>query len=137
MRYLIVLLLCAPMWAQYTPPSNGGSSYKAVTDGSPIAWNLGGAFVGNGSVTLSHTTATRVLNVSNLASGGFYTLIVKQDATGGAALTGGTGCTWLAPGGSSTGAFTIATTANAINVVAFTYDGTNCLVVPSNAYLAM
>jgi hypothetical protein len=98
---------------------------------------LGGQSVTNGIVTLAHGTATRALNVSNLLSGGTYTLIVKQDSTGGAAMTGGTGCTWLTPGGLGTGAFAISTVPNAINIIAFTYDGTNCLVIPAAAFSAM
>jgi hypothetical protein len=108
-----------------------------VTDAAPIAWNLGSSFTTNGIVTLVNTTATRALNITNPVAGGFYTLVVKQDATGGAALTVGTGCTWLTPGGTGTGAFPIATGVSAISTISFTYDGTNCLVLTAATFAAM
>lgn len=103
----------------------GGSAYATVTDGSPITWSLGSAFVANGTVTLAHATATRALNLTGLVNGGFYTLILKQDGVGGAALTLGTGCTWKVSSGGA-GAITLTTTANGIDILEFTYDGTNC-----------
>lgn len=99
------------------------AAFSTVSDGSPIAWNLGSVSFANGIVTLNHLTATRALNVTNLVIGGNYVLEVKQDGTGGASLTYGTGCTWLFLGGNKTNT----TTASAVDVLAFTYDGTNCL----------
>jgi hypothetical protein len=66
-----------------------------------------------------------------LAAGAYFTLVVKQDSIGGAALTGGTGCSWYM--GGSTGftastTFGITTTANNINIAAGYFDGTNCYV---------
>lgn len=71
----------------------GGAAipYGTVTDGTPINWDLTTSAVKNGTVTLNHTTPTRFLNVQNLANGGFYTLEVKQDSTGGANMLLGSG----------------------------------------------
>jgi hypothetical protein len=97
-----------------------------LTDASPIAWDTS-QNQNFDSVTLAHTTATRALNVTNLDKGGIYYLEVLQDGTGGAALTPGTGCTWLVPGGTSSGSFNVTTTANARDLLRFVYDGTRCL----------
>jgi hypothetical protein len=97
--------------------------FASVTDASPIAWNVG--TVPNGTITVNHTTGTRALNLTGLANGGYYTLVIKQDATGGAAMTLGTGCTWLVSGGGQ-GAITLSVNANAVDVLSFTYDGTYC-----------
>ena len=104
-----------------------------MTDGSPIAWNLGSAVVTNGIVTLIHTTATRALNLSNIVNGGFYTLVIKQDATGGALMTLGTGCTWKVVN-QGAGAIVLTAAANAIDVLAFTYDGTNCYAIAQSNF---
>lgn len=99
------------------------SSYGTVTDASPIAWTVTNPC---GTVTLNHVTATRALNLTGLSAGNFYTLKIIQDSTGGAAMTLGSGCTWKVVSGGA-GAVTLTATANAIDVLAFTYDGTNCL----------
>lgn len=105
----------------------GGSfSGQTLTDASPISWNLNSQATATYSVVLSHSTSTRALNISNAVNGGVYTLEIKQDSTGGASLTLGTGCTWKVGGGGS-GAITVTTTASAIDVLVFMYDGTNCL----------
>lgn len=100
-------------------------SFATVTDASPIAWSLTTKPILNGTVTLNHTTGTRALNVSNLVQGGYYRLLIKQDSTGGAAMTLGTGCTWKVANGGA-GAITLTSAANAIDILIFTYDGTNC-----------
>ena len=114
-------------------PTSPVSAYPTVTDGSPIAWNLGSAVVTNGIVTLIHTTATRALNLSNIVNGGFYTLVIKQDATGGALMTLGTGCTWKVVN-QGAGAIVLTAAANAIDVLAFTYDGTNCYAIAQSNF---
>jgi hypothetical protein len=101
------------------------SAYPTVTDGSPIAWDLGSAVVTNGIVTLIHTTATRALNISNPVNGGFYTLVIKQDATGGALMTLGTGCTWKVANNGA-GVIVLTAAANGVDMLTFTYDGTFC-----------
>jgi hypothetical protein len=110
--------------------------FNIVTDASPIAWGLGTQYFANATVTLNHSTTTRALNLTGLVNGGQYQLIVTEDSTGGAALTGGTGCAWLIQGGTGSGSFPIATTANAKNIISFTYDGANCWVT-QGAFSAM
>ena len=100
-------------------------TYQTLTDAAPIAWSLSSAVVGNAIVTLNHATGTRALNVSNLLAGGDYKLFVHQDATGGAALTFGTGCTWKVSGNGS-GAITLTSTASAVDLLTIRYDGTTC-----------
>jgi hypothetical protein len=107
----------------------GASAFTTLTDGAPITWAAGAVALANASVTLVHTTATRAVNITGMTSGTNGVLVIKQDATGGAALTLGTGCTWYI--GGSTGfvastTLSLTTTASAINILAFTYDGTNC-----------
>lgn len=101
-------------------------AFTTLTDASPLAWDIASAASANRTVTLDHATATRALNVSNLANGGTYTLKVIQDATGGAGLTLGTGCTWIVGNGGG-GAVVPTVAANAVDLLTFTYDGTYCL----------
>ena len=112
-----------------TVATNCAHTFATLTDASPIAWATTGA-ISNATVTVAHTTATRAINLTGLAAGDYGTLIVKQDATGGAYLTGGTGCTWYVGGSSgytaSTTFFASAPAANQIDIITFVYDGTNC-----------
>jgi len=52
-------------------------------------------------------------------------LVLTQDATGGEGLVLGTGCTWKAVNAGA-GAVVLTNAANAIDILTFTYDGTNC-----------
>ena len=110
------------------------SAFGAVTISS-YAGTLatGGDVFTNGTVALSHSSTTTI-NVSGLASGAFFQLKLTQDSTGGNTLTLGTGCTWLQ--GSNTGPGlvanttpTLAASANAVDMLQATYDGTNCIYV--------
>ena len=106
-------------------------AFTTLTDGSTVTLATGGAGVSNATLALNHATTTRALNVSGLASGASFTVVLKQDATGGAALTLGTGCTWYL--GTNSGyvastAPTLTTSASAINIMTGLYDGTNCYV---------
>jgi hypothetical protein len=65
----------------------------------------------------------RTLSITGLASGASGTLIVKQDATGSHTLTLPAGSKVINGGG---GAVALSTSADAIDILAFTYDGTNC-----------
>jgi len=104
-------------------------TFSNQTDGATVTWAIGSAVIANASLTMVHTTSTRALNLTGLVNGGSYVIIFKQDSTGGAAATLGTGCTWFQGGSSGYTALTtlaLTTTASAINILAFTYDGTNC-----------
>jgi hypothetical protein len=116
------------------PTSEGGTNtaspaFASQTDSSSVTWAIGSALIANASLTMAHTTSTRAINLTGLVNGGSYVVILKQDSTGGAAATLGTGCTWFQGGSSGFTALTtlaLTTTASAINILAFTYDGTNC-----------
>ncbi len=101
---------------------NGNPAFETLTDASTITWALAYRQTTNATVTLG---GSRTLNITNPVTGGSYVLRVVQDGTGSRGLTLGTGCTWKVSGGGS-GAITPTTTASAIDVLAFTYDGTNC-----------
>jgi len=115
-----------------TGPAGAAASIPAfttLTDGATVALATGGLGVTNATLTLNHSTSTRPLNVTGLASGAQFTVILKQDSTGGAALTFGTGCTWYLGtnagfAASTTPALTAA--ASGINILTVLYDGTNC-----------
>jgi hypothetical protein len=99
------------------------TGYAALTDAATITWAIASAPGAAAKVTLG---GNRTLNVTGLVSGNaFYTLIIRQDATGGRGLTLGSGCTWLVGGGGS-GGISPSPAPNAVDVLVFTYDGTNC-----------
>lgn len=97
-------------------------SFNSLTDGATITWAIGSVPYANATVTLG---GNRTLNITNPLNGGQYVLRIVQDGTGSRTLALGTGCTWKVSGGGA-GAITPSTAANAIDVLAFTYDGTNC-----------
>jgi hypothetical protein len=112
-----------------TVTASPATAFTTLTDGSTVTLATGGSGLTNATLTLSHSTSTRTLNVTGLVSGANFTVVLEQDSTGGAALTFGTGCTWYL--GTNSG-FTASTTpaltaaANGINMLAVLYDGTNC-----------
>jgi hypothetical protein len=105
-------------------------AYATLTDGATLTWNTAGSPGSNATLTLINTTTTRTLNLTGLVSGAGGTLILKEDATGVAGTFNlGSGCTWYIGGSSgftAASTLTLTSTANAINILAFTYDGTNC-----------
>lgn len=105
-------------------------SFSTQTDSASVTWAVASETFANTTLTMVHTTSTRAINVSNLVNGGSYTLILKQDATGGALATLGTGCTWLqgtaSAGYAANTTLSVTATASAVNLFVFTYDGTNC-----------
>ena len=102
-----------------------GLNFTAQTDASTVTWAIGGLGTANASLTFTTHGGSRTLNITGPANGGSYVMWMKQDGTGGEGLTLGTGCTWKVSGGGS-GAITPSTGANAVDVLAFTYDGVNC-----------
>lgn len=97
-------------------------TFVTLTDAATITWAVGSSPLANAGVTLG---GNRTLNVTGLLTGGTYTLKVIQDATGSRSLTLGTGCTWKVSNGGG-GTITPTAAANAVDVLAFIYDGTNC-----------
>jgi hypothetical protein len=99
------------------------TAYATLTDAATITWAIASAPNAGATVTLG---GNRTLNITGPISGAaFYTLIVKQDATGGRGLVLGTGCTWKVSGGGG-GTVSPTPSPNAIDILTFTYDGTNC-----------
>ncbi len=108
-------------------------SFTAQTDGATVTWAIASAVCANAALTFTAHGGSRTLNLTGLATGGSYVLKLIQDGTGGENLTGGTGCTWKQKGGGG-GTFTLTATASAMDILAFTYDGTNCLANLGLAY---
>lgn len=101
------------------------STFVAQTDAATVTWGIGSAPIANGSLTFTTHGGSRTLNLTGLVNGGSYVLWLKQDGTGGEGLTLGSGCTWKVGGGGA-GSITLSSAANATDILAFTYDGTNC-----------
>lgn len=99
-------------------------SFTTLTDSSAVTWNTNNLRMSNAVLTMAHGTSTRSLTLSNLTAGASGTLIVKQDSTGGAALTFGASPTSLVIDGGA-GGVTITAAANAVDILAWIYDGTN------------
>jgi len=93
------------------------STYDYGTQGMLIDWDV-----------LNESTSAKVilsgnvtLNVLNASSGDFGTLKITQDGVGSRTLTLGAGTHRVANGGS--GAITLTSTAGAVDVITFFYDG--------------
>lgn len=93
------------------------SGMQTLTDGATITFNPGSGETG--IVTLA---GNRTLAIQNPAKGRFYTLIVKQDATGSRTLALPAGS--KVPG-TGAGAITLSTAANAVDILSVFWDGTN------------
>lgn len=103
--------LTAPIYA---------STPQTLTDAATISWVPSQGL--NASVTLA---GNRTLSFSTApASGAYGTLVVKQDATGGRTLTLPSVANKIL-GSSSTTTIGLSTTANAIDIINFYFDGTN------------
>ena len=96
------------------------STPQTLTDAATISWVPSQGL--NASVTLA---GNRTLSFSTPPTSGAYgTLVVKQDATGGRTLTLPSVANKVL-GSSSTTTIGLSTTANAIDIVNFYFDGTN------------
>lgn len=128
----------SPFTPYYCPQTNTwapltGVGYVAQTDAATVTWAIANQYNANASLLFTVHSGSRILNITNPVNGGNYVLKLTQDATGGEGLTLGTGCTWKVIGGGS-GAITPSTGANAVDVLAFSYDGTNCLATFGKNY---
>lgn len=85
-------------------------------------WAIDSASVANASITL---TGACKLSLTGLLTGGNYILKVIQGGSGNNTLTLDSGCTWKISGGGR-GAVNPTPAPGAIDILAFTYDGTNC-----------
>lgn len=91
---------------------------QTLSDAASIAWDVQANPVA--SVTLGGNRT--LANPTNVAAGGVYHLIVKQDATGGRTLD--FGADYAFSGGTAP---TISAAANAVDWLSFVYDGTKML----------
>ena len=129
--------IAAPTSANLIGTGTNGQPVSEETDLGTITYNASGtttfaaasAFIAAGIVTATHSTST-TFSPTGLIKWGSYTVEIKQDSTGGGVTftlgTGGTCSAWKLGGGGS-GAITLSTAANAIDILAFTYDGANCV----------
>lgn len=110
-------------------------TFTVLTDSTTVTWAAGSLALANASLLFTTHGGSRTLNVSGLVDGGSYELEITQDGTGGEGLTLGTGCTWKVIGGGS-GAITPSTGANAIDILAFSYNAasTTCLATFGKNY---
>lgn len=99
----------------WTNKNNVYSAYQTLTDGATITWDMTSGY--NATVTLG---GNRILSITNAANGMSGCVIVKQDGTGGRTLTLPSGSKLL---GATT--LTLTSAANSIDILTFTYDGTN------------
>ena len=108
-------------------------TFATLTDAATVTWAVGSSLIASADLTFTVHSGSRTLNITGLVSGGTYALWMKQDGTGGEGLTLGTGCTWKVAGGGG-GAITPSSGANAVDVLTFQYDGTNCYAVLTKNY---
>lgn len=87
------------------------ASFVTLTEAAPVVWATDGIYFPGAKLTL---TAARTLSITGLVNGQRGTLIVTQNATGGFVLT-------LPASGRVSG--TPTTTANAVNLYDYVYDG--------------
>ena len=118
-----------------TAPSGGGVQpyLNLGTTGSTIAWNVSGLST-NYRVILSAATT---LNLTNVRNGEYGTIIVTQDGAGGRTITFGTVnglvTTHRVVNGGG-GAPTLTSTANATDILSFTYNGSAMYWTVGNDY---
>jgi hypothetical protein len=96
--------------AVYTP-------YQTLTDDTTITWNMNNGY--NAKVTLG---GNRALSITNVANGMSGCLIIKQDSTGNRTITLPAGSLMI-----DGGIFSLSALANKVDMLIFTYDGTNFL----------
>lgn len=94
-------------------------SFTQLTDGATITWTVSNTRINNANVTLG---GARTLSISGAAAGYTGTLTCRQDGTGGRTLALPSGSKVI-NGGS--GAATLTSTASAVDVLCWIYDGTN------------
>lgn len=102
------------------------ATLKSLTDAATISWDVENAPMA--SVTLGGNRT--LANPTNAKAGGVYTLIVKQGTPGSKTLSFGSA--YAFPGGSAP---TITTTAAAVDVLSFIYDGSAMLGVAQQNFV--
>ena len=112
--------------AQVAPAMMKASTLDSQVDAGTVTWAIASVLNAQATLTFTVHTGNRTLNITNPVVGGNYVLKLIQDATGGVGLVLGTGCTWKVVNGGA-GAVTLTNAPNALDVLTFIYDGTNCL----------
>jgi hypothetical protein len=102
------------------------STFDVQVDAGTVTWAIASVLNANAVLTFTTHGGNRTLNITNPVIGGNYVLKLIQDGVGGEGLILGTGCTWKVANGGS-GAVTLTNAPNAIDVIAFMYDGAACL----------
>jgi len=115
--------------------ASGGTSggvtidpYEDIGNVSSITWDVSGTST-NYEATLTGNTTLNLINVRN---GDYGTLITTQDGVGGHTLTFGSGTHLVSNGGG--GSPVLTATAGAVDVLTFTYNGTNFYWTVGNDY---
>jgi len=109
--------------------------FNNIGSASTIAWNVSGVSA-NYEVTL---TANTTLNISNVRSGDYGTIILKQDGVGSRTLTFGTingasGTNRHKVSNGGGGNVFLTSNANAVDLLTFAYNGTNLYWTIGNDY---
>ena len=117
---------------QYVGCYYSGQAFGSLTDAATVTWApVGGQTAAN--LTFTTHGGSRTLVLQNLKSGASYTMTFKQDSTGGEGLTltagNCSGGNFLVGNGGG-GAVTLSSSAAAVDVLAFTFNGTNCILQP-------
>lgn len=100
--------------------NNPSPSFVTLTDGATITWAFTSPqLVGNATVTLG---GNRALSITGASSGTNGVLKIVQDGTGSRTLTLPAGSKVINGGG---GSVNLSTSAGAIDILSFIYDGTN------------
>jgi hypothetical protein len=92
-------------------------AFATLTDAPTIIWAFENSRYSNAKVTLAES---RTLSITGLSEGATGVLVVKQDNTGGHALTLPDGSITVGGGGSSP---SLSSAANAVDILSFVYDG--------------
>jgi hypothetical protein len=125
--------------------ANGNANCAALTaDLGPLSYNPGGTttFAAGGAasaaavIIVTHSTGT-TFSPTQLVKWGSYQIEIVQDSTGGNVTftlgTAGACSAWKVLGGGS-GAITLSSSANAVDMLFFTFDGTNCVATLLNNF---
>ena len=112
--------------ARVAPAMMKASTFDVQVDGATVTWAIASVLNAQAVLTFTVHGGSRTLNITGPVIGGNYVLKLIQDGTGGEGLILGTGCTWKVSNGGS-GAVSLTNAPGAIDVIAFIYDGGNCL----------
>jgi hypothetical protein len=112
--------------AHVAPAMMKASTIDSQIDSGTVTWAIASVLNAQATLTFTVHSGSRTLNITNPVIGGNYVLKLIQDVVGGEGLILGTGCTWKVVNGGA-GAVTLTNAPNALDVLTFIYDGTNCL----------